>query len=211
VQLAQEGIAIELWPRQVDQRMADEADVDSLLLIERLFEGKDRQHAIDGALHHPDAAGAPGPQLRTHVVDHRDAKLLDAPQQPEVEVGIVDHDQRVRLLLLCRRDQLTHRREGTRDDTQGFGEAGDGQPVEVRYKTAAGSAEPLATEAEYVDVWLTASECGHQGAGVQIARRLAARQHQARHSARLRLPRLTALRRVVRASGNQLTTGRDAR
>ena len=111
--------------------------------------------------------------------------LLDAAHQPEIEVGIVDEDQRVRLLRRAAASTSCCSVANERGITlQRLGQAGDRQAVEVGDQPAAGGGEPLAAEAEHVDVGLAAAQRFDQRARVQIAGGLAARQQDARHSGR---------------------------
>jgi hypothetical protein len=72
---------------QVDQRVSDELDRHSGLAVERLFERKDDQHRLRGVADRTDAALPPGPHLRRHVIDDRDAAGVQRARQAQVEVG----------------------------------------------------------------------------------------------------------------------------
>ncbi|OGI37036.1 MAG: hypothetical protein A2V91_04285 [Candidatus Muproteobacteria bacterium RBG_16_64_10] len=92
--LAQRG-PIHLAGDFIGQRVADECRRHLVLLVELRFEREQRQHPIDRApdLAHPVAA--PGPDLRTDILDGRNAGALQALGQPQVEPGRIDADEQI--------------------------------------------------------------------------------------------------------------------
>ena len=119
------------------QRVADElhrhagAPVDRLLERERSPAPWRRRRRI--VAH---AAGAPGPQLRADVVDHRHAQLrCSARHQAEVEVGKIDGDEDVGTAAAPLRRSASAAAASERGTTRsGFGEAGDGEAAVVRHE-----------------------------------------------------------------------------
>src|ERR1017187_7989713 len=80
--------------------MADEFGVDVAGAVERCFEGKDDEHAVDKALHPAQAAALPGPELRADEVEDGNAEALAVHGGAEVDVGKVDEDgERERVAL----------------------------------------------------------------------------------------------------------------
>ena len=157
--------------------MSDELHVDAGVPVERFLERKDHQHPIDVGLHRLHAARPPRPQLRAHVVDDRDAETAQRGQQPEIEVRRIDGHEDVRTQLACRVDQTPQHRERARDDADRFGQAGDRQAAEVADEMPARGLETLAAEAEDLGVRLTRLQLRGERAGIQIAGRLAAGDH----------------------------------
>ena len=166
---------------QFDQRMADEPHRHASLLVERLLEREDRQHPIDEPLHRLHAAGPPRPQLRADVIDHRHAEPLDGAHQAEIEIRVVNHDQRVRLASPRGFGQEPQHAPRARQHGQGFGEPGHRQAMKVGDQFGAGGLQPFTAETEHFEVGFTATQGGDQRAGVEIARRLAARDHETCH------------------------------
>ena len=123
--LAQKSVFRLLRACEIHQRMADELYGYAGIAIQLFLERKDHQHAVGDALDHPHAALAPRPQLRTDVVDDRDAELFYGAGEPEIEIRKVNRDQRLRLLvraastsrLRTARDLGTTRRASTRPVT----------------------------------------------------------------------------------------------
>ena len=68
------------------------------LLVERLLERKDHEHARDGVADGREPAPPPGPYLGRDVVDDGNSAAVQGPGEAEVEVGIVDEDGDVRPL-----------------------------------------------------------------------------------------------------------------
>ncbi len=85
--------------RKLRQRMAHKFGFHAVVVVEPLFKGKDGQHPVDVALHAADAVFLPGPELRAHEVDDRNALAAEVPRQGEVHVGEVDQDGDGGLLL----------------------------------------------------------------------------------------------------------------
>lgn len=77
--------------------MADVGYRDAGLLVERWLHRKQRQDPRDGTADRLDAAAAPCPDRRADVVDRRNAGLLEAGFECEVEVGSVDADEDIGL------------------------------------------------------------------------------------------------------------------
>ena len=70
--------------------VADEFGVARAGAVERGFERKDDQHAVDKPLHPAQAAALPGPELRADKPEDRDAEALAVHGEAEVDVGEVD-------------------------------------------------------------------------------------------------------------------------
>src|SRR5688572_27333479 len=76
--------------------MSDIAHRHAGLAVERLLEREHDQHVAYRARDLANAPPAPRPDRRAHVVDRRDAGILHAPLQAEVEAGGIDADEEVR-------------------------------------------------------------------------------------------------------------------
>src|SRR5580692_11390855 len=86
--------------------MADEGRVDSAVVVELFFKGKDHQRFVDIVADKADASLAPGPELRRNVVDHGNATLLHLPSYAPVERRRVNDDGNIGLALVCFVDQM---------------------------------------------------------------------------------------------------------
>ncbi len=75
----------------------------------------------------------------------------------------------MRTQLTCRVNQATQHRERTRDDADGFGQAGDGESAEVADEAPAGGSQTLAAEAENLGIGLTLVQFSRKRGGIQIA------------------------------------------
>ena len=106
---------------------------------------------------------------------------MQSRHQPEVEVGKIDQHSHLRLPLLRREYEIGEGTQRTRDDAQGFGEAGDGETVKIGNQLAAGGGESITAKSEDLDRRFTPAQRLDERAGIQVARRLAARQQNARH------------------------------
>jgi hypothetical protein len=73
--------------------MAHVGDRDARLLVDRLLEGEDGEHVVDGALDLVDALAPPRPDGRAHVVHGADALRAQLRLEGEVEVGRVHTDE----------------------------------------------------------------------------------------------------------------------
>ena len=78
--------------RSISEWMSDIADVNSMLPVEVLLEGKDHNHLADifADLLHP--AGTPRPDLRAYKVKNRDTRFVKLTGQTQVEVRKINED-----------------------------------------------------------------------------------------------------------------------
>ena len=164
---------------EIDERMPDEFHGHAFPSIQLLFERKDHQHPADEPLHRLHAAGAPRPELRADVVDHRNAETMERCHQAEVEVGKVDRDEDVRPSLACDAGQAPQHRERSRQHADRFRQPCDRDALEVANEPDTRRCETLTAEAEDVGGRIAAKDLGGQRSGVQITGRLAARDHDA--------------------------------
>src|SRR5437588_12818001 len=84
--LGRELLACDRRFRSISEWMSDIADVNSMLPVEVLLEGKDHNHLADifADLFHP--AGTPRPDLRAYKVKNRDTRFMKLARQAQVEV-----------------------------------------------------------------------------------------------------------------------------
>ena len=176
---AQERLARLGRRRQLEQRMPDERHRHARRFVERRLERKDHQHAIGDALHRLQPAAAPGPELRADVVHDGHAALVQRARGKEIEIGKVDRDEDVGRRLFRRAHQRAIVLPRPGNHAQRFGEAGHREPLEVPHERRAGRAKAIAAEAGDHGAGLELQDLGGQRAGVQIAGRLAARDHHA--------------------------------
>jgi hypothetical protein len=160
--------------------VADELHRHPRVAVERLFEREDDDDLGDVALHRADAPRAPCPELRADVVGHRDTEPLHRRHQPEVHVGEINRDEHVGLEAARGLGELPDEREGSGDDAQRLREPGGRQAPVVREQLPTRLSEAITAEAGDLDPRLSRLQLAHERAGIQIARRLAAR-HQNAH------------------------------
>ena len=79
--------------------VADELGGDVAVAVEGLFEGEDDEHFADALLHPAQAGALPRPELRGDEPDDRDAGRVEVFGEAEVDVGEVDEDGDVGLVL----------------------------------------------------------------------------------------------------------------
>src|SRR5580700_5347037 len=128
--------------------MADERRIDSTIAVKLLFKGKNHQRLVDVVTNKAHAPLAPRPELRRDIVDDRDAALLHLPRDAPVERRRIDHDCEIRLALVSFGDQMLEQSIDLRQMAQDFSNADDRKIFRVDNRIAAGSAHPLATNAE---------------------------------------------------------------
>src|SRR6516165_2844272 len=132
--------------------MADEIRPDSALAVERLFEGKDHDHAIDVFANQLDAVLLPRPELRAHKVDDRDAERMEFAGKAKVDVGEVDEDGDVWPAVADGLAQLAELAVDARQVQDHFRDAHDGHVFRANDAVEAGSnhARPAHAEEDWV-------------------------------------------------------------
>src|SRR5581483_397240 len=78
--------------------MPDERCSDPTAGEKRLFKGKDAQEALEIPAHCPDSSMAPGPGVRRHQINHRNAHGPQSPGKPKVEIRRIDENRKLRFL-----------------------------------------------------------------------------------------------------------------
>ncbi len=89
----------------VDERMPDMGDRYAVATVEVGLEREQDEHPVDELGDGADAPLAPGPDLRTDVVDDRNPEPLELAGEAQVELREVDQDGDRRTALLAGRDQ----------------------------------------------------------------------------------------------------------
>jgi hypothetical protein len=92
------GEALWLGRNLVGEGMADIAHRHAGLLVDRRLEREQAEHARHAARDALDAATAPGPDRRAHVVDGGHTGIAQLALQPQVEIGRIDADEGGRLV-----------------------------------------------------------------------------------------------------------------
>ena len=162
------------------KRMTDELHRNAGLAIDRLLERKDRQHAIDEPLHRLQPAGPPGPELRADVVDDRNAERVERLPSRKLKSGKSIGDEHVGPPRARLRDELPvavrHVRGSTRSTSDEAGHA-----VAPRYRRSARAPAPRAAgrRSRRRRRPGSARAARDERAGIEIAGRLAARDHHA--------------------------------
>src|ERR1700693_1400279 len=82
--------AIDLRAGKIGERVSDESRVHAAVAVELFFERKDHQRFVPIFSQQAYAALAPGPKLRTNVIDHGNAAFLHLASHAPVERRGVD-------------------------------------------------------------------------------------------------------------------------
>ncbi len=104
-------------------------------------------------------------------------RRLDGRRQTEVEIGEIDHDERVRLLCPSNFDEPVEHRKRLRENAKRLDEPGDTEPAIVGDELSPARHQALPAKAEDDGVRLTPPNFDCEGAGVEIAGRLPAGNH----------------------------------
>src|SRR5262249_14574901 len=165
--------------RQIDKGVADELDGYVALPINRLLEWKDHQHEVGDLTNGLQSAGAPGPDLRGDIVHDRHAQPFYPLSEPEIEVREIDDAQGAGPGLTRRRHHSSHDRERLWDLADGLGQSGHGETSIVSDQLSPGRGKLWPAESADNDRGVEKPQFACEGPGVQIAGRLATRQHEA--------------------------------
>src|ERR1700722_3408286 len=97
IQLVLRGIscAIDLRAGKIGERVSDESRVHAAVAVELFFERKDHQRFVHIFSQQAYSALAPGPKLRTNVIDDGNAAFLHLASHAPVECRGVDDDGQV--------------------------------------------------------------------------------------------------------------------
>ena len=166
--------------REGGEGVADELGVDASRAVERLFERKDDEHAVDEALHPPQAAALPGPELRADEPENGHAEALAMHGEAKVDVGKVDEDgERGRIAL-----EVANQRAVLRVDVecvaQDLGEAHVGDVLGADDALLAGGFHAGPAEAGEGGVRQAGMEFGNDMGAVEVAGGLAGGEEDAR-------------------------------
>ena len=136
----------------VEKRMADELDPGQAARVEGRLEGEHHRQSIHATrdLAHP--AAPPRPDLRPDVVEHRHPRPLRDPRQPEVEFREVDQHAEIGRLGTQRAHQRAIGAKEGPQPADDLGHADRGHLARVGHRLHAGLAQPLAADAEHLDV-----------------------------------------------------------
>src|SRR3979490_1315428 len=124
--------------------MSDKRRIHPVNAIEIFFEGKDHERLVDVLAEQFHASLAPCPELRTDVVDDRDAALVHLASYAPVEGRGVDDDGEFWVFIIGGADQFAEEAVNFREMTEDFGDADDGEVFGVDDYLAACSAHAVA-------------------------------------------------------------------
>src|SRR5690349_8781615 len=79
----------------LQQWMADEADLDPVALIKTRLEWKNDRHVVDPSGDLLDPIFAPSPNLRADIVKDRNPKKLGTTRETQVEFGKIDQHEEI--------------------------------------------------------------------------------------------------------------------
>ena len=162
---------------QVEQRVPDERDGDPRVAVQPRLEREDDESPGHEAPHGPEPAAPPRPRLRADVVDDGDAEGRDGGADPEVDLGKVDGHEDVGAFRPRRPHEAAVGPPGVRQHRQRLGQSGGGEPGVVGGEAPSRRRELSSSEPEDLRARAQPADLARQGARVQVARRLAAREH----------------------------------
>jgi uncharacterized protein YdeI (YjbR/CyaY-like superfamily) len=162
------------------QGMTYESCVHSPGLVELFFEGEDDHHAADTLLDPTEAATLPGPKLWADEVDDGDVEFLKFAGEAEVDVGKVDEDGDIGMLLFDGRDEAAVLPVDVGHVPDDLGDAhvcdvfGSDDAVE------AGGLHLFATQAETGELRIASAKFGEELSAVMVTAGFAGREEDAR-------------------------------
>ncbi len=132
--------------------MADELGTHPMLAVEPGLEREQAQHQVTGSGNAADPALAPGPHLRTHVLDRGNVLRPQLCLQADIEGRRIDADEDMGTPADHVPHQPAAQREQPRQVRERFDQAHDRQLMGVGPHLAAGRAHPWPRNAEGLDV-----------------------------------------------------------
>ena len=110
----------------VEQRMADEADAPAGARVEFSLEREDHGYPVGAPDEFADSSTPPCPDLWQDVIKHRDASAPRRSGKHQVELGIVNEDEKVGRIAAQNRTHRAECAEGAADRGGEFGDAESG-------------------------------------------------------------------------------------
>ena len=155
--------------QHVEERVADELDGHPRLLVQADLEREDGEDPGDVAGHRPQAPAAPGPDLRRHEIDDRDAEPARPAGQQQVEVGEVDQDQDARPRVAEPADEIAEDAVERREAADDLGAAHDGRALDAVEDLHAGRRHARPAHAGHGQLRLECRERAGERGAVKIA------------------------------------------
>ena len=172
--LAVEKRGVELLARDfIEERMPDVFRLDAALVVPRFLERQRAEHVIDKAPHLGDAPAGPGPKLRRHEVEHRNALGVRTPRDPPVEAGVIDQDDRIGPMLAKVAIRLRNQAHDVRQAGEDLAEAHDRMIAQREQMLAPRRRHPVAAEADAFEGRIKPSQSVDQVGAVNVAAGLA--------------------------------------
>jgi hypothetical protein len=176
------GCAVALHRDGIGKRVADEFRPHALFVVKALLEGQEAEHQVDRVAHAPHPALAPRPELRAHVLHRRNARRVQTPREPQVEVRRVDADEHVRALRLEGAPQPQPQPQQARQVAQHLEQPHHGERFGRLPHLAARVAHLRPGDAEEACLGVECPQRPDQARPERVARRLAGHQsHPQRH------------------------------
>jgi hypothetical protein len=132
----------------VGQRMSHIADLNAVPRIKLLLKGEDHNHLADIFFDLLHSSGAPGPDLWTHKVEHRNAPAMQFTRQAQIEIREVDQDGGVRLAARGFGHQVLEAAANVRQVLYDLNQPDHGDIFGVDQQLAAGGAHLFSAHAE---------------------------------------------------------------
>src|SRR5581483_11118294 len=96
----------DLRRRNIGQRMSYITNLNTVLPVKLLLKREDHDHLANIFFDLLDPSGAPGPDLRAHEIEDRNAEPMQFASKAQVEVREVDEHGGIRLASRCLRHKM---------------------------------------------------------------------------------------------------------
>ena len=154
--------------------MADVADLDPFVAVERLFERENDEHLIHDLADGAQPPSPPRPHLGAHVIKDGNPESVEPLSQTQVEAGKVDQDGSGRPSRSRLGEEETHGSLKRGQLAKDFYQSNDGDLVEMHDEVRTGALRTLAPQAEGSKRREASSKLQKKLGEIQVARRLAA-------------------------------------
>src|SRR5215469_2553265 len=139
---------------KIGEWMSDEFCIHAAFAVELFFKREDDKRLVNIFAQQLHPSLPPGPELRTHIIDHGNAALLHFPGNPPVEGRRINHDGEIGFAAVGFGDEPVKKSPDSWQMTKNFCNADDRKIMRVNHDVAAGGAHLRAADTEEGDsIW----------------------------------------------------------
>ena len=153
--------------------MANEGRVDPMAPKIFFLERKDAKEMIDHAPQHPQSSLAPGPYLRSDVIENRHSLFSQLSGQAQVEIRRIGENSHGRTLVPSGASQEFEDSENARDMADDFEDPDHSDLFALDNRSDAACPQPFAGAAEELGVGKSLAKGFNQLGAVAVSRRFA--------------------------------------